>query len=71
MFTVEEFLQNKTWNPMIIDSPDGKKILYMRLPMKQGTTADQLKITLNGHDFRVTVDSKISEETGRFMGTII
>jgi hypothetical protein len=60
MFSLEEFLQNKTWNPSIIDGPNGKKILYMRLQMKPGTTANQIKITLNGFDFRVEVGNNPS-----------
>ncbi|UJR37901.1 hypothetical protein I4U23_030590 [Adineta vaga] len=65
--TLDEFLQNKSWNPSIIDSSDGKKILLMRLQMKPETTADQLKVTLNGIVLRVEVDAKTSPETGRFM----
>ena len=67
MYTLEEFLQNKTWNPSLSDGPDGKKILNMRLQMKPGTTSDQLKISLNGHDLRVEFDSKASNEGGRQM----
>lgn len=67
MYTLEEFLQNKTWNPSLIDGPDGKKILYMRLQMKPGTTLDQMKISLNGYDLRVEVDNKVSTDTGRYM----
>jgi hypothetical protein len=67
MVTLEEFLQNKTWNPTITDSSNGKKILSMCLQMKPGTTADQIKITVNGHDLRVEVNNKISADTGRFM----
>ncbi|CAF1090075.1 unnamed protein product [Adineta ricciae] len=65
--TLDDFLQNKSWNPSIIDSPDGKKILLMRLQLKPETTADQLKVTLNGNVLRVEVDAKSSPETGRFM----
>jgi hypothetical protein len=64
MFTLEEFLQNKNWNPSLIDGPNGKKILYMRLQMKPGTTLDKIKISLNGYDFRVEVDKKVSSEGG-------
>jgi HSP20 family molecular chaperone IbpA len=67
MYTLEEFLQNKTWNPSLVDGSDGKKILYMRLQMKPGTTLDQMKISLNGYDFRVEVDNKTSSEGGRQM----
>ena len=67
MFTLEEFLQNKTWNPSIMSGPDGKKILHMRLQMKPGTTANQLRITLNGHDLRVGVENKASDRTGQTM----
>lgn len=65
--TLEEFLQNKTWNPSILDGLNGKKMLHMRLEMKPGTTADQLKITLNGHDLRVAVQNKGSADNGRSM----
>ncbi|CAF1104993.1 unnamed protein product [Adineta steineri] len=67
MFTLEEFLQNKTWNPSLVDGPDGKKILYMRLQMKPGTKLDQMKISLNGHDLRVDVNNKIDADGGRHM----
>ena len=53
MYTLEEFLQNKTWNPSLVDGPGGKKTLHMRLQMKPGTKLDQIKISLNGHDLRV------------------
>jgi len=65
MYTLEEFLQNKTWNPSLVDACDGKKILYMRLQMKPGTKSDQMKISLNGHDLRVEVDNKVSTECGQ------
>jgi hypothetical protein len=65
MFSLDEFLQNKTWNPTIVDGPNGKKILCMRLQMKPGTTANQIKITLNGFDLRVEVgDSPSSGGAG-------
>ncbi|CAF0993297.1 unnamed protein product [Rotaria sp. Silwood1] len=67
MFTLEEFLQNKTWNPSIIDGANGKKILYMRLETKPGTKADQLKVTLNGHNLRVDIENKILTSTGQAM----
>jgi hypothetical protein len=62
MHTLEEFLQNKTWNPSLVDACDGKKILHMRLQMKPGTKLDQMKILLNGHDLRVEVGNKASTE---------
>jgi hypothetical protein len=65
MYTLEEFLQNKTWNPSLTDGTDGKKILHMRLQMKPGTTLAQMKISLNGHDLRVEVDNKVSTDGGR------
>lgn len=71
MVTLEEFLQNGTWNPSIVDGSNGKKILHMRLQMKPGTTADQLKITLNGYDLRVEVENKGSADIGRSMSTHI
>lgn len=43
----------------------------MRLQLKPETTADQLKVTLNGYVLRVEVDAKSSPETGRFMSTHI
>lgn len=67
MYTLEEFLQNKTWNPSLVDGPDGKKILYMRLQMKPGTKLEQMKISLNGYNFRVEVDNKVSSDGGRQM----
>ena len=67
MLTMEEFLQNKTWNPSLVDGPNGKKILHMRLQMKPGTTSDQMKISLNGHDLRVELNNKGSSENGRNM----
>jgi hypothetical protein len=65
LYTLEEFLQNKTWNPSLVDGPDGKKILHMRLQMKPGTKSDQVKISLNGYDLRVEFDTKVSNEGGR------
>jgi HSP20 family molecular chaperone IbpA len=65
MYTFEEFLQNKTWNPSLIDGSDGKKILHMRLQMKPGVTSDLMKVSLNGHDLRVEVDNKVSSDGGR------
>ena len=65
MYTLEEFLQNETWNPSLSDGPGGKKILNMRLQVKPGTTSDQIKISLNGYDLRVEFDSKASSEGGR------
>ena len=66
--SLEEFLQNKTWNPTLIDGSDEKKkILHMRLQMKPGTTLDQMKISINGHDLRIEVDNKVTNETGRTM----
>lgn len=67
MYTLEEFLQNKTWNPSLIDGPDGKKILYMCLQMKPGTTLDQMKISLNGFDLRIEVNKKLLNEGGQSM----
>lgn len=67
MYTLEEFLQNKTWNPSLVDGSGGKKTLYMRLQMKPGTTLDQMKISLNGYDLRVEVDNKKSTDGGRQM----
>ena len=43
----------------------------MRLQLKPETTADQLKVTLNGNVLRVEVDAKSSPETGRFMSMYI
>jgi HSP20 family molecular chaperone IbpA len=63
--TLEEFLHNKTWNPSISNDPTGKKMLYMRLELKPGTKADQLKITLNGHDLRVQIAGKESADVGQ------
>lgn len=65
MYTLEEFLQNKTWNPSLTDGPNGKKILHMRLQMKPGVTSDQVKISLNGYDLRVEVDNKVTNQDGR------
>jgi hypothetical protein len=67
MYTLEEFLQNKTWNPSLVDGSGGKKILYMRLQMKPGTKSDQVKISLNGYDLRVEIDNKVTSECGRQM----
>ena len=64
--SLEEFLQNKTWNPSLVDGSNGKKILHMRLQMKPGTTSDQMKISLNGHDLRVEENNKVSSESGRY-----
>ncbi|CAF5126444.1 unnamed protein product, partial [Rotaria sp. Silwood1] len=66
-FTLEEFLQNKTWNPSLVDGLDGKKILYMRLQMKPGTTLDQMKISLNGYDLRIEVNNKVSTDGHHYM----
>lgn len=64
--SLEEFLQNKTWNPTLVDGSDGKKILHMRLQMKPGTTSEQMKISLNGHDLRVEENTKVSSDNGRY-----
>jgi hypothetical protein len=54
MFTLEQFLQDTTWNPRLEDAGEpGKKILHMRLQVKPGTTKESLNITLNGYDLRV------------------
>ncbi|CAF1181390.1 unnamed protein product [Rotaria sordida] len=66
-YTLEEFLQNKTWNPSLVDGPDGKKVLYMRLQMKPGTTLDQMKISLNGYDLRIEVNNKVSTDGIHYM----
>ena len=59
MFTLEQFLQNTTWNPTLDDAGEaGKKILHMRLQVKPGTTPENLNITLNGHDLRVNFENK-------------
>ena len=60
MYTLEEFLQNKTWNPTIEDGPDGRKVLFLRLQMKPGTTVDHLRITLDGFDLRVEVNNSVT-----------
>lgn len=66
--SLEEFLQNKTWNPTLVDGSDGKKkILRMRLEMKPGTTLDQMKISINGYDLRIEVDNKVTGEAGRML----
>jgi hypothetical protein len=58
MFTLEQFLQNTTWNPTLDDAGEpGKKILHMRLQVKPGTTPEKLKITLSGHDLRVNFEN--------------
>jgi hypothetical protein len=59
MYTLEQFLQNTTWNPILEDAGEpGKKILHMRLQVKPGTTANNLNITLNGHDLRINFENK-------------
>lgn len=59
MFTLEQFLQNTTWNPTLDDAGEqGKKLLHMRLQVKPGTTVDKLNITLNGHDLRINFENK-------------
>lgn len=59
MFTLEQFLQNTTWNPRLEDAGEaGKKILHMRLQVKPGTTKDNLTIKLNGHDLRIDFENK-------------
>jgi hypothetical protein len=53
MMSMEEFMSNKTWNPSM--SSDGR-LLQMRLEFNCQPTivrGDQLKMTLNGYDFRV------------------
>lgn len=64
--TLEEFLQNKTWNPTIVDGADGKKILCMCVQLKPGTKLDQLKITLKGFDLRIEVNNKASNDIERY-----
>ncbi|CAF4338829.1 unnamed protein product, partial [Didymodactylos carnosus] len=67
MFTLEEFLENKTWNPKIIDGENGQKILYMRLEMKPGIKPEQVQITLKDRDLRVEVGNKATtDNTGRY-----
>ena len=59
MFTLEQFLQNTTWNPTLDDAGEqGKKLLHMRLQVKPGTTPENLNITLNGHDLRINFENK-------------
>ena len=59
MFTLDQFLQNTTWNPTLEDAGEaGKKILHMRLQVKPGTTAESLNITLNGYDLRINFENK-------------
>lgn len=65
MFTLEEFLQNKVWNPSLIDGPNGKKILIMRLQMKPGTQPDQLKVTLNGLNLRIEIENTVTTNDGQ------
>ena len=53
MMSMEEFMSNKTWNPSVSD--DGR-LLQMRLEFNSQPAivkGDQLKLTLNGSDFRV------------------
>ncbi len=38
--------------------------------MKPGTKSDQMKISLNGYDLRVEIDSKVTSECGRQMSKI-
>ena len=59
MYTLEQFLQNTTWNPALEDAGEaGKKILHMRLQVKPGTTVENLNIALNGHDLRVNFENR-------------
>ncbi|UJR29872.1 hypothetical protein I4U23_017420 [Adineta vaga] len=63
MFTLEQFLQNTTWNPTLDEAGEpGKKLLHMRLQVKPGTTAENLNITLNGFDLRVNFENKAGPE---------
>ncbi|CAF1095697.1 unnamed protein product [Didymodactylos carnosus] len=67
MFTLEEFLENKTWNPRIIDGENGEKILYMRLEIKAGIKPEQVQITLKDRDLRVEIGNKATTDTtGRY-----
>ncbi|CAM4911825.1 unnamed protein product [Rotaria socialis] len=66
-YTLEEFLQNKIWNPSLVDGSDGKKILHMRLQMKSDATLNQIKISRNAYDLRVEFNNKISTEDRQFM----
>ncbi|CAF1412657.1 unnamed protein product [Adineta steineri] len=62
-FTLEQFLQNTTWNPTLEDAGEaGKKILHMRLQVKPGTTAENMNISLNGHDLRINFENKAGPE---------
>jgi len=62
MYTLEQFLQNTTWNPRLEDAGEaGKKILHMRLQVKSWTTKDNLNIELNGYDLRINF-----ENSGKF-----
>jgi hypothetical protein len=59
MYTLDQFLQNTTWNPRLEDANEaGKKILHMRLQVKPGTTKDNLKINLNGYDLRIDFENR-------------
>ena len=59
MFTLDQFLENTTWNPTLDDAGvPGKKILHMRLQVKPGITAEKMKIDLNGHDLRINFENK-------------
>lgn len=67
LFTLEEFLQNKVWNPSIVNDSNGKQILQMRLEMKPGTRAEQLRITLNGYELRVEANHQVKTDTGGYL----
>ncbi|CAM4751669.1 unnamed protein product [Rotaria magnacalcarata] len=65
-YILEEFLQNKIWNPSLVDGSDGKKILHMRLQMKSDATLNQIKISLNAYDLRVEFNNKVSTGDRQF-----
>jgi hypothetical protein len=59
MFTLDQFLQNTTWNPKLEDAGEpGTKILHMRLQVKPGTTTENLTIKLDGHNLRIDFENK-------------
>ena len=69
MYTLEEFLQNKMWNPSIGDSSNGKKVLYMYLRMKPDITLDKIKISLNGHELCMEIDNRVSTDNHQYTST--
>lgn len=63
MVSLQEFLNNTTWNPILDEHEEPtKKVLHLRIRVKADSTVDNLKVTLCGHDLRVDFENKSPNE---------